>query len=119
MWWKTTAEVSPRKAGQPVFQGLALQVLHHHERLNGAVGIVFADVVDGADVRMIERRGSPRFALEALQGLGVPSQLVGQEFERHPAAQPAVVSRVDHPHTPTAELGHDLVVRNDLTDHAC
>ncbi len=34
------------------------------------LAVVHADVVDGADVRMVERRGRPSLALEALQRLG-------------------------------------------------
>ena len=44
-------------------KGRAFHELHHDERR--AVPLV--DVVDGADARMIQRRGEARFAPEALQ----------------------------------------------------
>ena len=41
--------------------------LHHDEWLS----LVFADVVNRADVRVIERRGGARFATESLERVGV------------------------------------------------
>jgi hypothetical protein len=46
---------------------LALQQLHGDERLV----LMFADFVDRADVRVVERRGSLGFALKTLQCLRI------------------------------------------------
>ena len=64
------------------------RALHDDERPPA----LLADVVDGADVRVVERRRRLRLALEAAQGLR-SRRLVGQELEGHRAAQPGIVGR--------------------------
>jgi hypothetical protein len=44
-----------------VFQGLAFQILHGDE----GFAVFFADVVDRANIGMIQCRGSSRFTLES------------------------------------------------------
>jgi hypothetical protein len=48
-----------------MLEGHAVEEFHGDERMP----LVFADVVDGADVGMIQGRGSLRLALEAAEGL--------------------------------------------------
>ena len=59
-----------RGAVQPVAQALPV------EQLRNDVGrpVVLADVVDGDDVRVVERGGGPRFELEAAQPIGVSGE---------------------------------------------
>ena len=78
----------------------------------------FADVVDGADVGMIQSRGSARFALETLERLGVARQLVGQELQGDKAAEPRVFGLVNHAHPAAAQLLHNAVVRDGLPNHS-
>jgi hypothetical protein len=54
-----------------LLQRVAVEQLHHDEGL----AVVLADVVNHADVRMIQRRGDARFAAEALEHLGIRGQL--------------------------------------------
>ena len=56
-----------RAARDAILQRLAVEQLHHHELL----AVVRADVVERADVRVIEVRDDARFALEALHRFGV------------------------------------------------
>ena len=56
-----------RTGGEPIFQRRALQILHDDER----PPVLLADVVDGADVRVVQCRCHLRFAREPVQGLGV------------------------------------------------
>ena len=56
-----------RTAVDAVLQGHAFEKLHGDEGL----AVVFADLVDGADVGMVQRRGGAGFALEALERLRV------------------------------------------------
>jgi hypothetical protein len=51
----------------PVLEGVALHQFHGDEGL----AVVLADLVDGADVRMVQRRGSASLALEAFESLTV------------------------------------------------
>ena len=61
-----------RPAPDPVLEGLALHQLHHEERLT----FVLADVVDRADVGVVERRGGPGLRLEPLKSRAIVCQLL-------------------------------------------
>ena len=77
----------------------------------------FADLVDRADVGMVQRRRGPSFAAEAGQRLRVSGNVFGQELERDEAAKLGVFGLVDHTHPAAAELFDDAVVRDGLADH--
>ena len=89
-----------------VFQRRAVEELHHEESLSP----VLADVVDRADVRMIQRRCRLGLAPEALESLSVLRQILRQKLERDEAPQPGVLSLVDDTHPPAAELLDDPVM---------
>ncbi len=94
-----------------LIQGFARHVLHRDERLP----VVLADVVDRADVRMVQGRCS--LTLKAGQRLGVLCNFGRKELQGDEAVQPRVLSLVHHPHATAAELLDDSVVRDGLTDH--
>src|SRR5882762_2354872 len=100
-------------SGDHVLQRQAIQILHGNERLP----ILLTDVVNRADVWMVQRRGGLRFALETGEGLRVSSDLIGQELQRNEAMQPSILGLVDHTHAATAQLLQDAVVRNSLAEH--
>lgn len=81
---------------QPVAQGLAFEQLHGQQRL--AIGVI--DLVDGADVRVVQRRGGARLALEALEREVVARELRRQELERDVAPQLRVVGAYTTPIPP-------------------
>ena len=62
-----------------VLQRHPVEELHGNERLP----VLLADVVDRADVRVIQRRRCLRLTLEAGQRLRVSGNLLRQELERH------------------------------------
>jgi len=109
---------SPARSGRPcthpLLQCLALQELHGDEGLT----FVFVDFINGADVGMIERRGSAGLALEAAQGVTVFGQLCRQEVEGDETPQLAVLGLIDHTHTSAAELLEYAVMGNGLANHA-
>ena len=78
----------------------------------------FADVVNGADVGMVQRRGSAGFSAEALQRLRIAGNVVGQELQGDKAAQAGVLGLVDDAHAAAAELVNDSVVGDGLADHS-
>ena len=86
-------------ASQPIRERLALQVLHHEVR--GAV--LFAHVIEGADVRMIELADRPRLAVESLTEVPVVSEPGRQDFDRHGPIEAGVASVVDLAHAAAAE----------------
>ena len=79
--------------------------------------MLIINLVDGADVRMVQGGRSFRFALEAGEGLRVFCNVVGQEFERNEAAELHIFGFVDNTHAATAQLLDDAVVRDGLADH--
>ena len=83
-----------------VLQGLPREQLHGDEMQAG----VLADLVDGADVGMIERGGRARLALKTLDCQGIAGECRRQKLERDLAAQPRVVCLVDHPHAAATQL---------------
>jgi hypothetical protein len=102
-----------RTALDHVFQGHAVQILHSNEGLP----TLLADVIDGADVRMVQSGSSLRFALEAAERLRVFGHVIRQELERDKTVQPRVFTLVDDTHPAAAQLFDDAVVRDSLVDH--
>src|SRR5882672_7437266 len=96
-----------------VLQGCAVEKLHHDEGL----AVLLVNLVNGADVGMVQRGGSLGFALEAAECLRIFGNVVGQELEGNEAAELQVLSLVDHTHASAAELLNDAVVRDGLADH--
>ena len=96
-----------------MLQGVAIQKLHGDESL----AVLLANVVNRADVGMVERGCSLGFALEAAECLRVAGHFVGQEFQAYKTVQPSVLGLVNHPHPAAAELFDNAVVRNCLVDH--
>ena len=103
-----------RTAGDLVGQESAVNILHDDE---GAT-VLLTDVVDGADVRMIQRGCRLRLTLETAQSLRVSGNLLGQEFQSDETMEPGVFGLIDHTHAAAAQLFNDAVVRDGLPDHA-
>ncbi len=78
---------------------------------------MLVDVVDRADVGVLERGGRAGLALKPLERLSVAGQLLGQELQRHAAAELQVLGLVDDAHAAAAELRDDAVVGDGLADH--
>ena len=65
-------------AGQPLGEGLTLEIFEHEEVDTALV----ADVVERADVRVIERRDRARLAVEALAQLRVARERRADNLDR-------------------------------------
>ena len=102
-----------RLAFEHVLERVALHSLHDQE----GPSLVHAEVVDGADVGMIERRRGTRLARESIERLGRIRRLIRQELQRDQAAELRVFGLIDDAHTPAAEFGKDAVARNHAADH--
>jgi hypothetical protein len=90
-----------------MLQRLTIQKLHCEESL----AFTFANLVNGADIRMVKCGSSLRVALEAFEGLVVSGYIVRQEFQGDKAMEVCVLGLVDDSHT-AAELLEDSVVGN-------
>src|ERR1700687_2384977 len=95
-----------------MLQGHAVQKLHGNERLLA----VPADFVDGANMRMVERRRRARLPAKAFQRLRVSRKIIGKEFEGYETAKLRVLRLVNHPHAAAPEFFGDTVMRNCLSD---
>ena len=95
-----------------VLERCAIQKFHGDERF----AFVFPNIVNRADVRMIQRAGGLGFPLETRKRLGILGEIIGEEFQRDKPMQPRVLGFVDHTHAAAAEFFDDPVVRNRLPD---
>ena len=98
--------------GESLLQRGAFQILHRDE----GAAVLLADVMNGADVGMIQRGGGSSLAAEPAQRLPVPSEFVGQELERDEAAEPGVLRFVNDTHSAAAKLLDDAVVGEGLAN---
>ncbi len=95
-----------QSASQPFVQRLALQQLHHEKR--PAVRRL-ADIVYGADVRVLERSDGFGLAAKALPRRRRLVELGGEHFDRDVASELCVTSPVDLAHAARANRGDNLV----------
>src|ERR1700733_32937 len=84
------------------------------EQLHGDKWAAFelANIVNRADVGMIERRCSAAFAAESFDGLPVLGNVVWKEFQSNNATEARVLSLVDYAHSSAAQFFQDAVVRD-------
>jgi len=79
--------------------------------------MLIVNFVDGADVRMIQRRSSLGLALKAAERLRVFAYIVGQELQSHEAAEFQILSLVHNAHAPAAQFLENAVMRDGVVDH--
>ena len=101
-----------RVPGHAVLQGRPFEAFHHQER----AAVLFADVVDGADVGVIQGGSGLRLVAESGQGIGSVSEIGRQELQRDKAPQPRILGLVYDAHSAAAQLLGDPIVRERLTD---
>ena len=75
---------------------------------------VLAGRVDRHDVRMVDRRGHARLALEALAELGVAGAVGGDDLQRDGAAQVELHGAVDDAHPAAGDDALDAAAAEDL-----
>jgi hypothetical protein len=102
-----------RTAGDVMLQRFAVEKFHD----DVGVGVFFAEIVDGADVWMIESGGGLGFALEALERLMIVGQGFGEEFQGHEAMELGVFCFVNDAHAAATEFFGDAIVGDGAADH--
>ena len=75
-------------------QGRAVKELHRHE----GAAVFLADVVNGADVGMVQRRSRLGLAPEARKRLRVAGHVIGKKFEGDEPVKANVLGLVDDAH---------------------
>jgi hypothetical protein len=73
-----------------------------------------ANFVNRTNVRMIQRRRSPRFTPETLQRLRVICQGIGKKLKGDEAAELKVFGLINHTHPAVPDFLQDAVMRNRL-----
>ena len=108
-----STSVSNGFARNAVLQRHALEKLHNDE----GVPVLLTDVVNRADVGMIQGRSSLSLALESGERLRIAGNFIGQELESYEAMQPRVLGLVNA-HPATAKPFDSAVVRDGLINHS-
>ena len=93
--------LGPRKARG---QRLAVEMRHDEK----ADVVRFTDVVDRADVRMVERGDGAGLAFEPRARIGIGGDLGRQDFDRDRAVEPRIAGAIDLAHAARAERRDDL-----------
>src|SRR5713226_1869439 len=101
-----------RLASDPVPECLPLQQFHGDE--GSSIGLV--NLVDRADVRVIQGGCSLGFPLETAKSLCVVGEFVGKELEGDVATKLKVFRFIHHAHSTTADLAEDAVMGDRLTN---
>jgi hypothetical protein len=60
--------------------------------------IVFANVVNGADIGMVQSGRGPSFAAKASQRRGIVGHAIRQKFEGDKPAEASILRLIDHAH---------------------
>ena len=89
-----------------MFERVAFEKLHGDE----VAAVVIPDVVDGADVGMVQGRSGTGLAAKALDGLSILGGFFGEEFKGETAAEACVFGLVDDTHTAAAKFLDDAIV---------
>src|ERR1017187_849204 len=95
-----------------MLQRHAVQKFHDHEGLP----VLLVNLIDGADVGMVQGRCSFGLPLEAAQCLRVSGYFIRKEFEGDEAVQFDVLGLVHDTHSTAAELLNNAVMRDGLSD---
>ena len=99
-------------AHDDVLQGPAVEVFHGDECL----AVLLTNVVNGADVGVVQRGSCLGFTLKPRQDLRIAGDVRREEFECDKATQASVFGFVDDAHASAAETFDDAVVRKSLVN---
>ena len=82
---------------------------------NEGSSINLIDLIDRADVRVIQRRSGFGFPLKTVEGLWVGGKFFGQKLQCYMTAELQVFRLIDHAHAPTPDFLQYAVMRNGLS----
>ncbi len=94
-----------RTGAQPLMQGFAFEQFGDQE----GRALVRPGVVNRQDIRMVQRRDSASFLLEARQAFHVASPRFRQDFQRNVAAEARIAGAIHFPHPARTERRKDFV----------
>src|ERR1700736_3436994 len=79
---------------QAVGESLAFQKLHDQE----IDTILMTDIMQSADVGMVQRRDGPGFAVETLFGFDIVGKMAGEDFDRDRAVEASILRPINLSH---------------------
>ncbi len=95
-----------RLSGNQLPQGDALEEFHGDE----SPACFLSDVVNGADVGLIQCRGGLGFALKTRQTLGIMCRVRRKKFQRHKTMQAGIFRFVHHTHSAATKFLNDAIM---------
>src|SRR5580698_6388882 len=102
-----------RTPSNAAFQSDAIQKFHGNE----GFPILLANVMNRANIRMVQRGCRLGFTLKTGESLRVAGNVFRKELEGDETVKPGVFRLIDHTHASTAQFLHNAVVRNGLPEH--
>ena len=92
---------------------------HPVQKLHDDVGLpaLLSDVVNRADIRMVQGRRRLRLPAKSFQRLPVPRHILRKELQGNKAVEPRVLSLVHDAHAAPAQLLDDTIVGDRLANH--
>jgi len=78
---------------------------------------MFPNVVDRADIRMVQNGGGPRFTQEPFDGRSIPADFRRKKLQSNVAAQTCVFGFVHHAHSAAPKLLDHTIMRHCLANH--
>jgi hypothetical protein len=94
------------------FKSLAFEEFHRDE----CSAVLLADVVNRADIGMVQCGRGSGFSAEAFQGLAVFAELAGKKFKGNKAIEAGVLGFVDHTHPAPTEFFENAIVGDGAAD---
>src|SRR5712691_11505269 len=80
------------------------------------LAILLTNLMNRADVGVIQRRGCAGIALETIKRLAVLGELLGQEFQCDGPAEFCIFGLIHHTHPAATELFQDAIVGDRLAN---
>jgi hypothetical protein len=93
-----------------MLQSFAFEEFHGDE----GAALVFANIVNGADIRMIQGGSGFGFATEALESVFVVGEIVGKKFQGDGATEARIFRFVNHTHTTATKHFENAIVGDGL-----
>jgi hypothetical protein len=79
--------------------------------------LVFTDIVDSTDMRVIDARGCAGFSAKSFESDGIGRKMVGQELQSYVTSQPDIFGAIDHAHASAAQVRNDSVMGDGTAEH--
>jgi hypothetical protein len=96
-----------RSIVQTLAKLLAFEQLGYDERR----ALVFADIINGKNIWMVESRGRLSFLLETPQTIFIVGKISREQFDSHLTIKPRIVRAIHFAHSACADLRDDAVMR--------